>query len=78
MHRAVTADGHMVAQVAQIVGAGGTDQGWIAWLAHTPDELLGRYHTPEAAMAAADAGSCYSADVMRVSGPMALPPTRSA
>jgi hypothetical protein len=54
MYRAVTGDGRVVAQVAQFVGAGGTDQGWIAWLAHTPGELLGRYRTAEAAMAAAD------------------------
>ena len=54
MYRAASADGYVVAQVAQVVGAGGTDEGWIAWLAHTPGELLGRYRTAEAAMAAAD------------------------
>jgi hypothetical protein len=54
MYWAVTAEGHVAAQVAQIVGAGGTDQGWIVSLAHTPGELLGRYRTAEAAMTAVD------------------------
>jgi hypothetical protein len=54
MHRA-TVDGVTVAQVAQVIGPGGTDRGWMVWLHGQPDSFRDRYSTTEAAMAAAEA-----------------------
>lgn len=54
MHRA-TADGVTVAQVAQVIGPGGTDGGWIVWLRGQPDAFPDRYPTMDAAIAVAEA-----------------------
>lgn len=54
MHRA-TADGVTVAQVAQVIGPGGTDGGWMVWLHGRPDAFPDCYPTMEAAMRAAEA-----------------------
>jgi hypothetical protein len=55
MYQALSAQGLVVAQVAHMVGAGGSDGGWIGWLVSRPRELLGRYDSAEAAMTAAEA-----------------------
>lgn len=44
----------MVAQVANVVGPGGVDHGWVVWMYHDHEEL-GRYRTEREAMAAAEA-----------------------
>ncbi len=54
MHQG-SADGIVLAQVANVVGAGGADLGWMVWLFHGRGELTDRYPTGEAAMAAAEA-----------------------
>lgn len=54
MHRA-TADGVTVAQVAQVIGPGGTDDGWMVWLHGQPDAFQDRYPTMEAAIRVAEA-----------------------
>jgi hypothetical protein len=54
MHRA-TADGVTIAQVAQVIGPGGTDKGWMVWLYGQPEAFPDRYPTMEAAMAVAEA-----------------------
>jgi hypothetical protein len=54
MHRA-TADGVTVAQVAQVIGPGGTDNGWMVWLFGRPDAFPDHYSTMEQAMAVAEA-----------------------
>jgi hypothetical protein len=54
MHRA-TADGITVAQVAQVIGPGGTDCGWMVWLHGRPDAFPDRYPTMEDAMRVVEA-----------------------
>jgi hypothetical protein len=54
MHRA-TADGVAIAQVAQVIGPGGADGGWMAWLHGQPDAFPDRYPTMEVAMAVVEA-----------------------
>ena len=53
MHRA-TADGVTVAQVAQVIGPRGTDDGWMVWLHGQPDAFPDRYPKMETAMRAAE------------------------
>jgi hypothetical protein len=54
MHQA-TADGVTVAQVAHVIGPGGTDNGWMVWLHGQPDAFPDHYPTMEQAMAVAEA-----------------------
>ena len=59
MYQAVSAEGLVLAQVANVIGAGGKDEGWIVWLPHRPhrpSEPLARYATAEEAMVAAEFG----------------------
>jgi hypothetical protein len=55
LQQALSGEGLVVAQVAHVVAAGGSDGGWIGWLVSRPRELLGRYDSAEAAMTAAEA-----------------------
>jgi hypothetical protein len=60
MYQAVSAEGLVLAQVANVIGAGGKDEGWIVWLPHRPhrppEPPPGRYATAEEAMVAAEVG----------------------
>jgi hypothetical protein len=53
MHRG-TAEGVPVAQVAQVIGPGGSDNGWMVWLYGQPDAFPDRFPTMEDAMRAAE------------------------
>lgn len=55
LYRGFAPSGIELAQVGRAAGPGGTDRGWMVWLALGQGELPDRYPTAEAAKAAAEA-----------------------
>ena len=55
MYHGLSEQGLVLAQVAQVLGPDGHDEGWMVWLTHRPDAVFDRYGTDEEAMLAAEA-----------------------